>query len=109
MPQAHAEQRHPAGGGEVHGLERHPGVAGRAGTGRQHHRVDAGEQVVEFLHADGIRLDEVGVRSELLQVADERVHEAVVVVDHEHAGHSRSTSPGLTSGLTQGNTYQNRP
>ncbi len=65
------------------------------------------EKRVDLGRVGRVRLHQRGVGAEFPEVAHEGVHEAVVVVDHEHPGHSTSTSPGAMSGLTHGNTYQN--
>jgi len=61
---------------------------------------------------DGVGLDELGVCTQLVQVADERVHEAVVVVDDQDAPtgparHSTITSSGFNCTLTHGKTWKN--
>ena len=53
--------------------------------------------------SDRIRFDEVGVRAELVQIADKGVDEAVVIIDNQDA-HWTVTSCGLTNWLIHGKT-----
>ena len=63
------------------------------------------------IHADLVCLDHDGSGTQLVQVPDERVDEAVVVVDYEHrcdarwiCGHPTVASCGVVSSLIQGKT-----
>ena len=50
-----------------------------------------------------------GLGAELVEVADQGVDEAVVIVDHEDGGHPTvDSSPGAKNGATAGNTQKNR-
>lgn len=109
VSETHTERRHPQPRGDAHGIDRRSSIGRCTWARREHHRVVRRHQLLESGGIRRIRFDHVGVCAELLQVSDQGVHEAVVVVDHEHSRHSTSTSPGAMIGLTQGNTYQNSP
>jgi hypothetical protein len=64
-----------------HHGDRRAGVGGSAWAGGDQHPAIWGDQLGRV--ADGIGFDEVGRGTQLVQVPDERVHEAVVVVDDE--------------------------
>ena len=73
--------------------DRRPGVRGRARTRRDEHaavRPAIGPRRV----GDRVGLDEIGLGAELVQVPDEGVDEAVVVVDDEDP---RDDDPALTT------------
>ena len=81
VPEAHAEERDAGIRRRADDGDRGAGVGGRAGTGRDEHAAvgrDRARRVV-----DRVGLDEIGLGAELVEIPDEGVDEAVVVVDHE--------------------------
>ena len=60
-----------------------PARAGVPGPGEIEHTPVAGDDGRRGIRLDRVGLDEVGVGTELVEVADEGVDEAVVVVDDE--------------------------
>ncbi len=68
-----------------------PASAGVPGPGEQQHAVVLGDAVGDLVRGEGVVPHHVGVGAELLDVAVEGVHEAVVVVDDEDLGHGPFT------------------
>src|SRR5690606_38613825 len=101
---------HPALCGGTHHVDRGARSLGGARPRRHHDGVEPGDHGAGAGWAipDLVGLDHLDVSAQLAQIPDEGVHEAVSVVDDEHAGHPTVTSCGFTNWLTQGKTYQNR-
>src|SRR5690606_11746208 len=104
-----AEQRQAVPGGVVDEGDAHAGVLGRAGAGADEDAVVAVGVADAYLVAGA----HVAGGAQHAQVLDDGVHETVVVVHDEHAGHGRTghgrtvTSSTVTAGSRSGNTtYQ---
>jgi ApbE superfamily uncharacterized protein (UPF0280 family) len=92
VSEAHPEQRDATRVGDPHRIDRCAGVGRMPGTGRDDDRVglgDGGQDVRVVCRSDG------DVRPQIGHVSGEGVHEAVAVVDDDHAeAHSTVTSCG---------------
>ena len=94
VTEAHPEEWDAAIRGRKDRGDRRTGASWGARAGRDEHPVVAGDPLGCFGRRDRVGLDEDGVGPELVKVPDERVDEAVVVVDDEDPGHSTVTSCG---------------
>ena len=110
VPEAHAEERDAGIRRRADDRDRRAGGRGRARAGRDEHAAIRRHDGCRGIRRDRVGLDEIGVGAELVEIADEGVDEAVVVVDHEdrrmrrssRARHSTVTSCGFTNSLTHG-------
>ncbi|MCY1559538.1 hypothetical protein D9M68_965880 [compost metagenome] len=81
VPETDTEEWDAAPRGCADDRDRRAGVCGGAGSGGDEHAPVGGDQLGRV--GDGVRLHKVGVGAELVQIPDQRVDEAVVVVDDE--------------------------
>src|SRR5690606_19949959 len=86
VPEAHPEHRDPVLGARRDDVEARAGALGRPGPRRDEDAVDVARVGGDVV----VALDDGG-GAELLEVPDDRPHEAVVVVDDEDAGHAPSS------------------
>jgi len=83
VAEADAEDRQVVGGG-LQQVQADAGLVRRAGAGRQEHALRL--QAERLGHAHRVVAVDDGLRPQLVQVVDEVVGEAVVVIDHQDHG-----------------------
>src|SRR5919205_3443609 len=82
VAQADPERPHAGLGEAAHGLERDPGLVGRARPGRDDDAVEAAPE--QIVHGGAVVAHHLEVAAQLAQILDEVVGERVVVVDDQH-------------------------